>query len=82
MEMLPCPVGFKLHNGICDCDPYLSNSVIHIDTCYTDHSTITCPANTWIVTAHNYSNGTKYLISQNCPLDYCVPHLSHLNLLN
>ena len=30
VEILPCPVGFTLHNGICDCDPYLSNSNIHI----------------------------------------------------
>ena len=47
-----CPVGFTLQNGVCDCDPYLSNSSMHIDTCYIDQSTITHPANTWI-TAHN-----------------------------
>ena len=66
---------------MCDCDPYLSNSDIHIDKCYIDESTIKRPANTWI-TAHNYSNDTKYLISHNCPMDYCLPHSSHLNLLN
>ena len=79
IEIPPCPVGFTLQNGICDCDPYLSN--IHIDTCHFDQSTITRPANTWI-TAHYYSNNTKYLISHNCPMDYCLPHSSHLNLLN
>ena len=43
IEILPSPVGFTLHNGICDCDtdPDLGN--IHIDTCYIDQSTITCP---------------------------------------
>ena len=80
VEILPCPVGFMLHDGVCDCDPYLSNSNIHIDTCSIDQSTITRPANTWI-TAH-YFNKTKYLISHNCPMDYCLPHSSHLNLLN
>ena len=46
--------------------------------CYIDQSSIMRPAN-----AHYYySNSTKYLISQNCPMDYCLPHSSHLNLLN
>ena len=81
VKILPCSVGFTLQNGVCECDPYLSYSSIHIDTCYVDQSTLTRPANTWI-TAHTYSNGTKYLISQNCPMDYCLPHSSHLNLLH
>ena len=81
VELLPCPVGFTLQDGICDCDPYLSNSDIRINTCYIDQSTITRPANTWI-TAHNYSTSTKYLVSCNCPMDYCLPHSSYLNLRN
>ena len=79
VQILPCPVGFMLQNGVCDCDPYLSN--IDIDICHIDESAITRPANTWI-TALNYSNNTKYLISHNCPMDYCLPHSSHLNLRN
>ena len=81
VEILPCPVGFTVQNGVCNCDPYLVNSNIPIDTCYLDQSAITRPANTWI-TAHYYSNSTKYLVSQNCPMDYCLPHSSHLNLFN
>ena len=81
IEILPCPVGFTLQSGVCDCDPYLRNSNIHIDKCYIDQSTITRLANTWI-TAHHHSNNTKYLLSHNCPMDYCLPHSSHLNLLN
>ena len=77
----PYPIGFVLQNGICGCDPYLSSSNIHIDTCYIDQSTIRCPTNTWI-SAQVYSNSTKYLISHNCPMDYCLPHSSHLNLLH
>ena len=81
VKILPCPVGFAQQNGVCSCDPYLSNSNIHIDTCYIDQSTISRPANTWI-TALNYSNRTEYLISRSCPMDYCLPHSSHLNLLH
>ena len=77
--ILPCPVGFTLQNGACDCDPYLSNN--NIGTCYIDQSTITRPANSWII-VHNCSNYTKYLISHNCPMDYCLPLPSQLNLAN
>ena len=79
IELMPCPVGFTLQNGVCNCDPYLRVSNIYIETCYIDQSTITRPANTWI-TAYNHSNDTKYLISHNCPMNYCLPHSSHLNL--
>jgi len=81
VEILPCPVGFTLQDGVCNCDPYLRDSNLHIDTCYIDQSAITRPANAW-VTAYNYSNHIKFLISHNCPMDYCLPHSSRLNLLN
>ena len=81
VEILPCPAGFTLQNGVCNCDLYLVNSSIHIDTCYIDQSLIKRPANTWI-TALNHTNITQYIISQKCPLDYCLPHSSHLNLLH
>ena len=76
VKLLSCPVGFTLQDGACICDPSLKN---YIDKCYIDHSAIRCPANTWI-TAHKQSNSTKYLISD-CPMDYCFPHSSNINLL-
>ena len=76
VELLPCPVGFTLQDGVCDCDPILPSI---IDKCYIDHSTIRRPANTW-VTAYTQTNNTKYLISD-CPMDYCLPHSSNVNLL-
>jgi len=79
VKILPCPIGFTLQNGECDCDPFLSS--VHIDTCSIDELTITRPASTWI-TAFNSSNGTTYLISHNCPVDYCLPYSSHLNLIS
>ena len=74
--LLPCPFGFTLQSGVCSCDPILSS---YIDKCYIDHSTIRRPANTWI-TAHTQTNDTKYLISD-CPMDYCLPYSSNVNLL-
>ena len=75
VELLPCPIGFTLQNGVCDCDPLLPTD---IDTCNIDQFAIRCPANTWI--SHTQSNTSKYLIS-NCPLDYCLPFSSNVNLL-
>ena len=77
VELLPCPIGFTLQNGICNCDPILPAS---IDKCYIDYSTISRPANTWI-TAPSQTNNTKYLISE-CSMDYCLPYSSNVNLLH
>ena len=77
VQLLPCPIGFTLQNGVCDCDPILSTI---IDNCHIDYSTITRPANSWIV-AHTQINNTKYLTS-NCPIDYCLPYSSSVNLLH
>ena len=77
VELLACPTGFTLQNGVCDCDPILSSIT---DKCYIDYSTIKRPANHWIV-AHTQTNDTKYLIS-NCPMDYCLPYSSNVNLLH
>ena len=74
VELLPCPVGFTLQDGICNCDPILPAS---IDKCYIDYSTIRRPANAWIIA---YSQ-TKYLISD-CPMDYCLSYSSNINLLH
>ena len=76
VQLRSCPIGFTLQSGMCNCDPILSS---YIDTCYIDHSALRRPANTWI-TDHTEGNDTKYLISS-CPMDYCVPHSSNINLL-
>ena len=69
VELLPCPIGFTLQNGICNCDPILPAS---INKCNIDYSTISRPANTWM-TAPLQTNNTKYLISE-CPMEYCLPY--------
>ena len=76
VQLLPCPIGFTLQNGVCDCDPLLPTD---IDTCYIDQSAIRRPANTWI--SYTQSSTSKYLISD-CPVDYCLPFSSNVNLLH
>ena len=76
VQLLPCPIGFTLQNGVCDCDPLLPTG---IDTCYIDQSAIRRPANTWI--SYTQSGTSKYLISD-CPMDYCLPFSSNVNLLH
>ena len=73
--LLPCPIGFTLQNGVCDCDPLLPTD---IDTCYIDQSAIRRPVNIWI--SYTQSGTSKYLISD-CPMDYCLPFSSNVNLL-
>ena len=73
VQLLPCPIGFTLQDGVCDCDPVLSAI---IDRCYIDYSAIRRPTNIWIV----QTSTKKYLISD-CPMDYCVPYSTKLNLL-
>ena len=82
VTLFPCPMGFTLQNGICECDPLLLDCT-NIYKCNIDESTIHHPGNSWITAlSQDQSNKTKYLISQNCPMDYCIPHSSRLNLLN
>ena len=77
VQLLSCPTGFTLQNGVCKCDPIFSTYTVE---CYIDDSAIKHSANTWI-TAHTQTNSTNYLISD-CPMDYCLPYSSKLNLLH
>ena len=78
VQLLQCPVGFTLQNGKCDCDPFLPPD---IDTCYVDLSAIRRPANTWI-TAHTITNNTNYYLMSDCPMDYCLPYSTNVNLVH
>ena len=78
VKLLSCPIGFTLQNGMCSCDPLLPSI---IKTCYIQHSVIKRPANTWITFRTTQVNQTEYLMSD-CPLDYCLPYSSDVNLLD
>ena len=74
VQLMPCPIGFTLQNGKCDCVPP------DIDTCYIDLSAIRRPANTWITARTLANNVTNYLISD-CPMDYCLPYSTIVMLI-
>ena len=49
VKLRPCPIGFVLLNGICNCDPVLlNNKFLHIKECEIYHITIKRPPNSWI----------------------------------
>ena len=80
VRFYPCPAGFTKIDGKCQCDSILQSSLLAIDDCDINDQTILQPANSWISAATN--NGTfTYLVSDNCPFDYCLPHPSHSKLL-
>ena len=79
ITFLPCPTGFSLHSGYCQCDQTLLSHIPSLTYCNIDDQTIPRPANSWI-SAHTVNNSHSYQVSLHCPYDYCLPHSSHLNL--
>ena len=77
--LLPCPRGFSLHTGECECDTTISSYIPSLIHCNIDDQTIPRPANSWI-SAHTVNSSHSYHVSLHCPFDYCLPHSSHLNL--
>ena len=75
VKLLKCPEGFVLLDGVCDCDPLLSNSDLHIKTCDIEQAAIIRPANSWI-SNQTLADSSEYSISTTCPMDYCLPHSS------
>ena len=76
VQLLPCPIGFTLQDGVCNCDPHLPTD---IDVCSIDHCTVRRPVTKWIM-AQQQSNDTNYLVSD-CSMDYCLQYSSDVNLL-
>ena len=44
VKLLKCPEGFTLINGVCDCDPLLTSSDLHIKDCHIEEAAIILPA--------------------------------------
>ena len=84
VKIRPCPLGFTLNKiaGICQCDLILSSCPVSVTTCNINGQTILRPANSWIVGKTNNDDSHTYQVSQRCPLDYCLPHSSYLDLSN
>ena len=83
VQMKPCPVGFTLQSSkkSCYCDPWLNNNILSVTSCNLDDETVLRPANSWI-SADSKNNSYTYMVSPQCPFDYCLPYSSHLNLSN
>ena len=83
VQIKPCPMGFTLQSDkkACYCDPLLNNDELSITSCNINDRTILRPANSWI-SAVTVNNSHSYIVSSQCPFDYCLPHSSHLNLSN
>ena len=84
VQVRPCPLGFMLNKiaGICQCDLMLSSCPLSVTTCNINDQTILRPANSWIIGKTNSDDLHTYQVSQRCPLDYCLPHSSYLDLSN
>ena len=69
VHLLPCPVGFQLVRGKCDCHQILLDN--NIDTCFFSNGTghILRLAPYWIGLP-NYKN-LSIIVHPQCPLDYC-----------
>ena len=79
IKFYPCPAGFSKINGRCQCDPILTAASLSIDDCDINDQTILRPANSWISATTNNETFT-YLVSLDCPFDYCLPQSSRLKL--
>ena len=77
VQLLPCPLGFTLQGGVCDCDPYLRK---YIDGCSLNYQTVTILPNVYILGFVNETN--KYMISTDCPITYCSQDITRINLSN
>ena len=77
IELLPCPLGFVLSQGICACDPTLQE---HNITCNIDDQTIHRPRGTWINASFTGGEYSDVIFHQNCPYDYCTAMDDDINL--
>ena len=75
-----CPIGYIKINGRCQCDPILNSNMLSIDDCDINDQTILRPANSWISAKYSNNGTFTYLVSLDCPFDYCLPYTSRLNL--
>ena len=77
VHLLPCPLGFTLQHGICDCDPDLRK---YIDECMISSETVRRLSNVYISGIESGNTAGKYMISGDCPIHYCLPSVARINL--
>ena len=77
VHLLPCPLGFTLQHGICDCDPDLTK---YIDKCMISSQTVRLFAGVYILGIVSDNSTNTYIISDSCPIEYCLPVTTRINL--
>ena len=77
----PCPLGFKLNEGKCECDDNLRSNIIEADS---NHVNITCEirdhigyitreGTVWVGVDTSENETDIYYWHRYCPRDYCIP---------
>ena len=77
VHLLPCPLGFTLQHGICDCDPDLRK---YIDECMISSQTVRQFAGVYILGTVSVNSTDTYIISTDCPIDYCIQGKTRISL--
>ena len=83
LSCIACPIGFEkdvdeVRGCICVCDSHLKP---YITNCNTSTDTVTKEGTTaWITYINSSSNSSGYLIYPYCPLDYCFPSNSKVEI--
>ena len=76
--LLPCPEGFQLVNGVCNCIEILQNTSVVCDIT-TEEITVTRTGPVWYGTMNNHS---CYITDTICGYDYCVDGTITFTLVN
>ena len=75
---LPCPLGFVLLDGSCQCDPQLIQYNI---TCDLNTHSIRRPADSWVNASFDETGQyIGVIVHYNCPNEFCLSIASDLNL--
>lgn len=69
VTILPCPLGFQLSEGVCECDSLLQR---HNLSCNLQDQTVHRPGGSWVnASFHNGVYG-GVILHESCPYDYCL----------
>lgn len=82
INILPCPLGFKLSGEECLCDDIIMNFT---QNCYIDNSSIERVTNNFWISQQTNDSGLIYgiMIHQGgCPFDYCMNNAINVTLNN
>jgi len=77
VNLLPCPLGFSLQHGICNCDSDLRE---YVDGCIINDQTVRRLPNIYILGNSLINSTSLYEIAMDCPTDYCLPGTARINL--